>query len=79
MAGGVHAHVNPYLSELLQVKLERLDIHIKTQRGHGEQDVLAVDGLALFLVTSLAGFRSDEADKLAYALLYALLCIFCDL
>lgn len=46
----------PYLSKLLQVKFERLHVHIKTQCGHGKQDIFAVDGLALLLMTSLAGF-----------------------
>ena len=36
------------LSILLQVQLQRLDVVVEAQRRHGEQDVLAVDGLPLF-------------------------------
>lgn len=62
-----------HLAELLQVELERLHVHVEAQRGHGEEDVLAVDGLPLLLVAALAGLRRDEADELAHALLHALL------
>ena len=36
------------LSILLQVQLQRLDVVVEAQRRHGEQNVLAVDGLPLF-------------------------------
>lgn len=65
-----------YLSELLQVEFQGLHVHVEAQRGHGEQDVLPVDGLPLLLVAALARLRRDEADKLAHALLHALLGIF---
>lgn len=65
-----------HLAELLQVELERLHVHVEAQRGHGEEDVLAVDGLPLLLVAPLAGLRRDEADELAHALLHALLGVF---
>lgn len=44
----------PHLSELLQVELQRLHVHVEAQRGHGEKDVLPVDGLPLLLVAALA-------------------------
>lgn len=66
-----------HLSELLQVELERLHIHVEAQGGHGEQDVLSVYGLPLLLVAALARLRRDEADELAHALLHALLGVFC--
>lgn len=68
-----------HLSELLQVELQGLHVHVEAQRGHGEQDVLAVDGLPLLLVAALARLRRDEADELAHALLHALLGVFRDL
>lgn len=43
-----------HLAELLQIELERLHVHVEAQRGHGEKDVLAVDGLPLLLVAALA-------------------------
>lgn len=64
-----------YLSELLQVEFKRLHVHVKTQSGHGKQDVLSINGLAFLLMASLAGLRCDEADELAYTLLHTLFCI----
>lgn len=58
-----------HLAELLQVELQRLHVHVEAQRGHGEQDVLTIDGLPLLLVAALARLRRDEADELAHALL----------
>lgn len=69
----------PHLSELLQVELEGVDVHVEAQRGHGEQDVLPVDGLPLLLVAALAGFRRDEADELAHTLLHTLFGVFSNL
>lgn len=65
-----------HLAELLQVEFERLHVHVEAQRGHGEEDVLAIDGLPLLLVAALAGLRCDEADELAHTLLHALLGVF---
>lgn len=65
-----------HLSELLQVKLQRLHVHVKAQRGHGEQDVLPVDGLPLLLVAALTRLGRDEADELTHTLLHTLLGVF---
>lgn len=43
-----------HLAEFLQVELQRFHVHVEAQRGHGEQDVLSVDGLPLLLVAALA-------------------------
>lgn len=67
---------DPYLSELLQVELQRLHIHVKAKSGHGKQDVLPVDGFAFLLMTSLTGFWCDEADELAHAFLYTFFGVF---
>lgn len=69
----------PHLSELLQVELQWIHIHVEAQRGHGEQDVLPIDSLPLFLVTTLTRLRCDKADELAHALLHTLFGIFCNL
>lgn len=42
-----------HLAILGQVDLERLRVVLKTQRRHCEQNILAIDRLALFLVTFL--------------------------
>lgn len=68
-----------HLSELLQVELQRLHIHVEAQCGHGEQDVLPVDGLPLLLVAALARLGRDEADEFADTLLHTLLGVFCNL
>lgn len=68
-----------HLSELLQVELQRLHIHVEAQCGHGEQDVLSVDGLPLLLVAALARLGRDEADEFADTLLHTLLGVFCNL
>lgn len=49
----LYVAILPHLSELLQVELQRLHVHVKAQRGHGEKDILPVDGLPLLLVAAL--------------------------
>ena len=48
------------LSILLQVQLQRLDVVVEAQRRHGEQDVLAVDGLPLFGLKIVAQMISNR-------------------
>lgn len=69
----------PHLTELLQVELQWLHIHVKAQRRHGKQDVLPIDGLPLLLMATFTCLWCDEADELAHTLLHALLGIFCNL
>lgn len=73
------ARAENYLTEFLQVELQRLHVHVEAQRGHGKQDVFPVDGLPLLLVAALARLRRDEADKFAHTLLDTLLRVFGDL
>ena len=40
------------LSVLLEVELERLDVVVEAEGGHGEEDVLAVDRLPLLSLAS---------------------------
>ena len=40
------------LSVLLEVELERLDVVVEAEGGHGEEDVLPVDRLPLLRLTS---------------------------
>lgn len=67
------------LAVLLQIELERLDVAVEAERAHGPDDVVAVDGLALFLLALVAGFARDERDELAHALLHRLLAVLGDL
>ena len=48
------------LSVLLEVELERLDVVVEAEGGHGEEDVLPVDGLPLLRLTS-----ENEMQKIA--------------
>ena len=60
-----------HLPELCQVYLERLRIVFEPEGGHGIQDVLPTNRLALFHVAFFSGLRGDEADELGDALLDA--------
>ena len=44
-----------YLPIELDVQLEGLDVVLEAERGHGPQQVVAVDGLALLLHALVAG------------------------
>ena len=44
-----------HLAELLEIQIERLNVWFKAQRGHGPQQVVPVDGLALLLLALVAG------------------------
>ncbi len=44
---------NAYFTILCQVDLQSFCIVFETQRGHGEENVLAIDRLPLFLVAFL--------------------------
>lgn len=74
-----HTRTQNYLAEFLQVELQRLHVHVEAQRGHGEQDVLPIDGLPFLLVAALACLRCYETDEFAHTLLNTLLCVFGDL
>ena len=78
VAGGLALALDG-LAGLLQVDLERADVVVEAERRHGEQDVLAVDRLALLLVAPLRRLRRDERDELADALLHALARVLRDL
>ena len=63
---------NTHLSVLLQEQLERLHVVVEAEDGHGEQQILAVDGLPLLLVAPVARLARHKTDKLRDALLHAL-------
>mmetsp|Transcript_12965 Transcript_12965/g.55332 ORF Transcript_12965/g.55332 Transcript_12965/m.55332 type:complete len:218 (+) Transcript_12965:1950-2603(+) len=67
------------LAILVQVHLERLDVLLESERAHGPQQVVAVDGLALFALALIARLAGDEADELRDALLDRLLGVLGDL
>lgn len=70
--------MHPHLPQLCEMYLERLRVVLEPQRGHGIQDILPPDGLALLHVALLGGLRGDEADELGDALLDALFGVFGD-
>lgn len=45
------------LAVLGEIDLEGLGIVLKSKRSHGKQNILAVDGLALFLLAFLGCYR----------------------
>jgi len=50
-----------YLAILGKVNLKSLGVVLKTKRGHRKENILAVDGLALLLLTflrSCSGYQS---------------------
>jgi hypothetical protein len=67
------------LAELVEVELERLDVVLEPQRGHGPEQVVAVDGLALLALALVGGLAGDEGDELGDALLHRLLGVLGDL
>lgn len=67
------------LSELLEIQLQRLNIAIKSQGGHGKENILPIDCLSFLLMTPLTCFGCYEADEFTYTLLHTLLCIFSNL
>jgi hypothetical protein len=48
--GGIHRLSCTHLSVPCEVDLQRLSIVLEAKRGHGEEDVFAIDGLALLLL-----------------------------
>uniref|UniRef100_A0A0A9GEY4 Uncharacterized protein n=1 Tax=Arundo donax TaxID=35708 RepID=A0A0A9GEY4_ARUDO len=67
------------LAELVEVELERLDVVLEAERGHGPEEVVAVDGLALLALALVGGLAGDEGDELGDALLHRLLGVLGDL
>lgn len=53
-------------------------IILEPERCDSPNDVLAVDGLALFSLAFVGCFSCNEADELGYAFLDSFLCIFRD-
>ncbi|KAK7289576.1 hypothetical protein RIF29_03318 [Crotalaria pallida] len=56
-----------------------LNVFLEPQRGHGPQQVVAVDGLTLLTLALVGGFAGYEADELRHALLHLLLRVLRDL
>jgi hypothetical protein len=67
------------LAEAVEVRLERADEGLEAQRGHGPEQVVAVDGLALLALALVGGLPGHEADELGHALLHRLLGLLGDL
>jgi hypothetical protein len=67
------------VAELVEVELERLDVVLEAERGHGPEQVVAVDGLALLALALVGGLAGDERDELGHALLHRLLGVLGDL
>ena len=67
------------LTIFLKVELQGLNVVVKPQGGHGEEDIFTVDGLPLLSLTPVARLARDERDELGHALLDALARIFGDL
>jgi hypothetical protein len=57
MIGSWNKREWPYFSVLGEINLERLRVILETQRGHGEEDVLAINGFPLFLVAFLGSWQ----------------------
>ncbi|XP_051135858.1 uncharacterized protein LOC127254673 [Andrographis paniculata] len=64
---------------LVHVGGEGLDVVGEPERGHGEENVVGSDGLAIVLVTFLVGFAHHVEDELGGAVLNGLLGILLDL
>jgi hypothetical protein len=67
------------LAVAVEVGLERGDVGLEAERGHGPEQVVAVDGLALLALALVGGLPRDEADELGHALLHRLLGLLGDL
>jgi hypothetical protein len=67
------------LAVAVEVGLERGDVGLEAERGHGPEQVVAVDGLALLALALVGGLPRDEADELRHALLHRLLGLLGDL
>jgi hypothetical protein len=78
-AGGRGGALALYLAELVEVVLERIDVVLEAERGHGPEQVVAVDGLALLALALVGGLPGDEGDELGHALLHRLLGVLADL
>jgi hypothetical protein len=78
-AGGRSGALALDLAELVEVVLERVDVVLEAERGHGPEQVVAVDGLALLALALVGGLPGDEGDELGHALLYRLLGVVADL
>lgn len=59
-----------------EVNLERFDVLVKAEGGHGPEEIVSVDGLALFLQALVRGFGRDEGNELGDALLDSLFGVF---
>ena len=68
-----------HLPQFRKVDLQRLRIVLEAEVGHGVEDVLAANRLALLDLALLRRLRRDEADELGDALLHALLGLLRDL
>jgi hypothetical protein len=51
---GARGMITTYISVLLQVDLERVDVLLEAERGHGPEQVVPVDGLPLLLLALVA-------------------------
>ncbi|KAI3441099.1 uncharacterized protein J3R85_002773 [Psidium guajava] len=63
----------------VEVHLEGGDVVLEAKGGHGPEEVVAIDGLALLALALVRGLAGDEADELRDALLDGLLGLLGDL
>lgn len=59
------------LPVLLQVQLQRFDVVVESQGGHGVENIFPVDRLPTFVVAPVTRLGRDEGDELRDALLDA--------
>ena len=52
-----------YISVLLQVDLEGVHVLLESEGGHGPEQIVPVDGLALLLLALVAGPASSEEPQ----------------